>query len=460
MWVRPGVKGAGFIAPALVVLIVMNVLPLLWSFGMSFYRFRADRPHTPPHFVGLANYIFHLLSEDAWERAQNTAVLMIGSVLLQIVVGSALAWQFHRPFRGRRVVLMLVLAPMLLSTVAVGTFFNFFYDPTFGFIAAVLRPFRATPFVPLATPTSAMISLIVADVWMWAPFVMLMLLAGLEGIPASLMEAAAIDRASRWRTFRTVVFPSIRGVLLLAVLFRMIESFNQFDLVFTITNGGPGTSTETLATEVYGDAFVLFQTSRAAALANLSAFIIIVLVQLYFQALRMQDPAHAEAWETERQLRTGPREIVPLSRPAQLAGVLVVMPVAIALLVGVPYWLRHERIYPRLLIIPPPPGSAAAVQGWPDLQPTAPANADFPATHTPDAIIPAGSALAVPAGAVLFENDGPRVWVIGADGVPAPRAVRIGRVADGHVEILGGLSADEQVVGNGAAFLDRAWKGY
>lgn len=268
------------------VLILIDGFPLLWSFGMSFFRFRADRPRTPPVFVGLDNYFDMLLDDDVWENMQHTGLLMVSSVLVQIAIGSLLTLMFYRPFPGRRLILMLVLTPMLLSTVAVGTFFNFFYDPTFGFISAILRPLLGHPFVPLATPASATLSLIIADAWMWSPFVMLMLMSGLQGIPSILVEAAEIDRASAWQRFRTVIFPSVRGVLLLAVLFRLIESFNQFDLIFTITNGGPGTSTETLATSVYGTAFVLFQTGRASALANIGVFVIVVMVQLYFQALR------------------------------------------------------------------------------------------------------------------------------------------------------------------------------
>jgi multiple sugar transport system permease protein len=293
-WLRSlPTSGYSYVGPALAVLVVMNLLPMIWSFGLSFYRFRADRPHTPPRFIGLGNYIDAILSDDTWERAQHTAVLMVASVTVQIVVGSLLALAFHRPFPGRRAILMLVMTPMLLSTVAVGTFFQFFYDPTFGFVSALVRGLTGEGFVPLATPASAMFSLIIADAWMWSPFVMLMLLAGLQGVPAVLAEAAEIDRASGWRRFRSVVFPSIRGVLLLAVLFRMIESFNQFDLIYTITNGGPGSSTETLSTEIYDTAFVLFETGRASALTTFGTFIIIVLVRLYFQALRQSRLHHA-----------------------------------------------------------------------------------------------------------------------------------------------------------------------
>lgn len=272
------------IAPALVVLTAMDALPILWSIGISFTRFRADRPQRPPVFRGLANYVSLLADDDVWEHVRNTGALIAGSVLLQVVVGSVLALLLHRPFPGRRLVLMLVLTPMLLSTVAVGTFFNLFYDPTFGVVSAVLRPFTGAGFVPLGSPASAMLCLIVADAWMWSPFVMLLLLAGLGAIGREAWEAAEIDRADPLRRLRTVVWPAVRPALLLAVLFRAIETFNQFDLVYTITNGGPGTSTETLSTEIYDTAFVLFETGRASALANFSALVVLVLVHLYIRA--------------------------------------------------------------------------------------------------------------------------------------------------------------------------------
>jgi multiple sugar transport system permease protein len=284
-------RAAPFVAPALAILCLANVLPLLWSIGISFFRFRADRLHTAPRFLGVDNYLDLMSDPDIWEHFINTVTMIASSVSVQLVVGALLAFLFHRPFPGRRLVLMLVLAPMLLSTVVVGTFFSLFYDPTFGIVSAFVRPFTGAPFAPLGTPTSAVTSLIVADAWMWSPFVMLMLLAGLEGVPLFLHEAAQIDRASPWRRFWTVVFPAIRGVLLLALLFRTIESFNMFDLIYTITNGGPGTSTESISTEIYDTAFVLFETGRASALGNISVFVVIVLTRLYFQAIQLRKEA-------------------------------------------------------------------------------------------------------------------------------------------------------------------------
>jgi multiple sugar transport system permease protein len=279
---------APFIGPALAVLCLMNALPLLWSIGVSFFHFRADRPHAPPHFLGLANYADLISDPEVWEHFINTAILIVFSVSGQLVVGALLAFLFYRPFPGRRIILMLVLAPMLLSTVAVGTFFSLFYDPTFGIVSAFVRPLTGAPFAPLGTPFSARLSLVVADAWMWSPFVMMMLLAGLGGVPSFLYEAAQIDRATNWRRFWTVVFPAIRSVLLLALLLRTIESFNMFDLIYTITNGGPGSATESVSTDIYDTAFVLFESGRASALGNISIFVVIVLTRLYFKAVQLR----------------------------------------------------------------------------------------------------------------------------------------------------------------------------
>lgn len=284
-------SAAPFVAPALALLSVMNVLPLLWSIGASFFHFRADHLTQPPRFLGLGNYVDLMTDPDIWRHFLNTGAMIAASVATQLMVGALLASVFVRPFPGRRAVLMLVLTPMLLSTVAVGTFFSLFYDPTFGIVSAIVRPLTGEPFAPLGTPFSARLSLIIADAWMWSPFVMLMLLAGLAGIPDHLREAAEIDRLSAARRFWSITFPAIRAVLLLALLFRTIESFNMFDLIYTITNGGPGDATESVSTEIYDTAFVLFESGRASALGNISIFVVIVLTRLYFQAVRLRKEA-------------------------------------------------------------------------------------------------------------------------------------------------------------------------
>ena len=216
--------GGLLVAPALGLLFVVNIFPLMWSFGLSFFHYRANRL-APPRFAGLYYYDKILSDPTVWERLQTTALIAILTVGVQMIVGFLLALVFEKQFPGRRLLLMLVLSPMMLSFVAVGAFFRYYYEPTFGLLSQAVKAFTGEPFILLASPAGAMAAIVFADAWMWSPFVMLLVLAGLVSVPTYLYEAAEIDRASWWRRFRTITFPYIRGLLLLALLFRTIESF-------------------------------------------------------------------------------------------------------------------------------------------------------------------------------------------------------------------------------------------
>ena len=284
----PKRRGALLVAPAILILFVMNIFPLLWSFGLSFFNYKASSPRVPS-FRGLSNYERMLTDEKTWERFQTTAVIVSSSVLLQLIIGFLLALMFAKAFPMRRVVLMLVLTPMMLSFVSVGVFFKLFYEPTFGIVSYVMNFFFEDRFVMLGSPAGAIAGIVIADAWMWSPFVMLLVLAGLVSVPKYLYEAAEIDRASSWRTFWTITFPYIKSLLLLAILFRTIETFKLFDIVYIITEGGPGSSTETIAVFLYRNAFQFFQTSRSAALAYIVLFIVIVLTNLYLYAVNRRE---------------------------------------------------------------------------------------------------------------------------------------------------------------------------
>jgi multiple sugar transport system permease protein len=276
----PSRRGPMLIAPALIMLFVMNIFPLMWSFGLSFFHYKASSIQ-PPRFAGLYYYEKVLTDPVVWERMQTTALIVAMSVLLQLIIGFALAMMFEKKFPLRREILMLVLTPMMLSFVAVGVFFKLFYEPTFGLLSQAYSYFSGEPLTLLATQWGAVWGIVIADAWMWSPFVMLLVLAGLVSVPDYLYEAAEVDRASKWKRFITVTFPYVRGLLLLALLFRTIETFKIFDVVYLITNGGPGTSTETIAVYVYRVAFQFFKTSQSSALSYILLFIVIVLTNLY-----------------------------------------------------------------------------------------------------------------------------------------------------------------------------------
>ena len=227
-------------------------------------------------------------------------MIVLGSVSVQLVVGFLLALLFAKEFPLRRYLLMLVLAPMMLSLSAVGVFFKLFYEPTFGFIPRSVQTLHYwltgidEPVVILDTPVKATLAIVFADAWMWSPFVMLLVLAGLVSVPKYLYEAAEIDRASAWRRFSTITFPYIRSLLLLALLFRTIETFKIFDVPYVLTEGGPGTSTETVSVYLFRVAFNYFRTGSASALGYIVLFGVIVLTSLYLYAIQSRGSAASE----------------------------------------------------------------------------------------------------------------------------------------------------------------------
>ncbi len=273
-------KGGLLVAPALALLFMMNIFPLLWSLGLSFFSYRANRMK-PPVFVGLDNYQKIVSDPLVWEHLHTTAILAVITVTVQMTVGFLLAMLFAKQFPLRRYLLILVLTPMMLSFVAVGAFFRYYYEPTFGLLSQFVRLFTGEPYILLATTQGAMAGIVFADAWMWSPFVMLLVLAGLVSVPKYLYEAAAVDRVSGWRRFWSITFPYIRGLLMLALLFRTIEAFKLFDIVFLLTEGGPGTSTETIAIYVYRQAIQFNKTSDSTAMSYILLFIVIVLTNLY-----------------------------------------------------------------------------------------------------------------------------------------------------------------------------------
>jgi multiple sugar transport system permease protein len=276
----PKRRGALLVTPTIVLLFFMNIFPLMWSFGLSFFHYKASSMK-PPTFAGLYYYKKVLADPVVWERFQTTATIVSSSVLVQMIVGFGLALLFAKKFPLRREILMLILTPMMLSFVAVGVFFKLFYEPTFGILSQVFIYFTGEPMALLSTQWGAILGIVIADAWMWSPFVMLLVLAGLVSVPDYLYEAAEVDKATKWERFKTVTFPYVKGLLLLALLFRTIETFKLFDVVYIITAGGPGASTETIAVYVYRVAFQFFKTSQSSALSYILLFVVIVLTNLY-----------------------------------------------------------------------------------------------------------------------------------------------------------------------------------
>ncbi|WP_421696377.1 carbohydrate ABC transporter permease [Aestuariivirga sp.] len=273
--------GGLLVAPAIAVLFVMNIFPLLWSLGLSFFAYQSNQQSI--RFVGLANYVKVLTNDIAapanWAALINTGMFVVLTVTAQMIVGFLLAMLFAKQFPLRKYLLILVLTPMMLSVVASGVFFTYYYDPTFGILSYVVNSITGGQFILMSSKVGAVTGIVFADAWMWSPFVMLLVLAGLVSVPKYLYEAAAIDRVSKWRQFWTITFPYIRGLLMLALLFRTIEAFKLADLVILLTKGG--NDTMTISYHLIRIANEQNKTSEGAAISYLMLFMVIVLTNLY-----------------------------------------------------------------------------------------------------------------------------------------------------------------------------------
>ena len=273
-----------FISPAILLLLFMSIFPLLWALYLSFTDYSVTKDKSA-NFVGLQNYIDILTSPQVHQRTLTTLLYVVGAVLLQTVLGFGIAYLISRRRRGQGVLTTLFLVPMMLSPVVVGLFWKFMFDAQFGVVNSLLGSLGLEPVEWLTRMPNALISLIVVDTWQWTPFIMLIALAGLTAVPKYLYEAASIDRASEWFRFRHITFPLVWPLLLIAVMFRAIEAFRLFDLVYILTNGGPGVSTETLSFHVYKVAFLGFNTGTASAYGILMVLVVLIMAQFYLRYL-------------------------------------------------------------------------------------------------------------------------------------------------------------------------------
>jgi multiple sugar transport system permease protein len=273
--------GGLLVAPAIAVLFVMNIFPLLWSLGLSFFAYQSNQQTI--RFVGLNNYIKvltdSLKAPENWANLTNTAMFVVFTVTAQMIVGFLLALLFAKQFPLRKYLLILVLTPMMLSVVAAGVFYSYYYDPTFGLLSYFIRLFTDQQFILMDNKAGAVAGIVFTDAWMWSPFVMLLVLAGLVSVPKYLYEAAAIDRVSAWRRFTSITFPYIRSLLMLALLFRTIEAFKMADLIILLTKGG--NDTMTISYHLIRIANEQNKTSEGAAISYIMLFIVIVLTNLY-----------------------------------------------------------------------------------------------------------------------------------------------------------------------------------
>jgi multiple sugar transport system permease protein len=277
-----------FVAPSIFLLLAVNIFPLIWTIRLSFTNFRVNRPNNDVEWVGLQNYERILNDGDIWNSMQATAHFLLWTIALQVLIGFALAFLINKKFRGNDLWTTIIVLPMMLSPAVVGNFWTFLYQPQIGlfnYVIGFLTGADPSSFSMIGDVNLAPWAIVIADTWMWTPFVMLICLAGLRSIPDSIYEAAECDRASKWRQFWTITIPMVLPFLMLAILFRGIENFKMFDLVVQLTGGGPGSITELTSINLKREAFEKWRTGYSSAYAVILFVTVFGLASIYVKAL-------------------------------------------------------------------------------------------------------------------------------------------------------------------------------
>jgi multiple sugar transport system permease protein len=278
-----GRAGRWFLLPGLVFLFAIDLIPLAYSAWVSLYNWWLIRPRDI-RFVGLANYT-RMADDPEFTRAVVvTTLFTVGSVLLEFLVGLLLALLFAQPFKFLRPIRVLLLLPLFVVPVVGATMWRVIFHPEVGVLNHYLAALGVSPLPWLSDPRLALVSITLVDAWRTIPFMFLVIYAGLEVLPAELFEAAAVDGASAWQSFRHITVPLLTYIMLLAVLIRGMDAFREFDIIFVLTGGGPGTATQTIQILNYR-AFGLGHMGEANAIGIVTLIIVAVLCFVLMRAV-------------------------------------------------------------------------------------------------------------------------------------------------------------------------------
>lgn len=275
------------LSPALAVLAAVAVFPLGWTVWESLHRHDLRMPWLGRPFAGLANYAELAGDGRFWEALGHTAFFTAATVALELALGLTLALALDRAVRGRGLLRAAVLVPWAIPTVVAALLWRFLFDSQAGIVNPLLirTGLLDEPVVWMAGAATAWVPVVLADVWKTTPFVALLLLAGLQTIDRSLYESAAVDGAGALRQLVSITLPLLRPALLVALLFRTLDAFRVFDLVYVITGGGPGTATETLALYTFNTLFSNLRFGYGAALSVVVFGVVFLLAVGYIRLL-------------------------------------------------------------------------------------------------------------------------------------------------------------------------------
>ena len=272
------------IAPAVLALIFFQIVPIVTGANASFREWSLHDPKKT--WVGLKNYLY-VLSDPEFILVvlPNTFGFMAASVGLSLALGLALALLLNQKFAGRWLVQTVILLPLMVAPVIAAIMVRWMFNDQFGVVNAVLGVFGVHQIAWLTQRWTAFFAILITDIWLWTPWFTLLLLAGLQSLPSEPFEAAQIDAATPWRTFRYITLPMLRPVMVVCIVIRSIDAFRTFDIVWTISGGGPARATEVFSIYAYVEAFQFLNFGRGSAAAVIGAIIIVLFAMGLYRIL-------------------------------------------------------------------------------------------------------------------------------------------------------------------------------
>ncbi|HUX38863.1 MAG TPA: sugar ABC transporter permease [Rectinemataceae bacterium] len=282
-----GILALLLLLPALLVILGVLVFPMLSSLWLSFTDLKLTKPGSGS-FVGLANYLAALRDPHFWASAGRTGIFAVSTVLVETSLGTLVAILLNQRFVGRAFVRGLVILPWALPYVVNGIMWKWIFDANYGAFNALLSQLGLIESyrIWLGDPATAMILVIVANIWKETPVAIILVLAALQSIPAEIYEAAAIDGARRLRSFFHITLPFLSPVLLSLVVIKTIWALKEFDLIYIITKGGPADGTNILSYYIYQNTFQFLNFGYGSALAYLLTFLALGLSLAYARSLK------------------------------------------------------------------------------------------------------------------------------------------------------------------------------
>jgi multiple sugar transport system permease protein len=276
--------------PAVVLFVVLTIYPVANLFRMSVSTIEFAQGSETWTFTPLRNFALLRADEVMPAAVRNTLVFVVAAVAIEMILGLALAIMVAGVTRGKGLIRTVMILPILVPPVAIGSMWKLLYNYDFGIFNQALTALQLSPLNWLGSTSLALWSVVIVDVWHWVPFVFLILFAAVEALPVDVLEAARVDGATRWQLLRRVMLPLLRPAIVVALLFRTILAFKVFDEVFLLTSGGPGTSTELVTLHLYKVFFDQNQLGYGSLLSLALIAAIVAFLLVGQQAVRMARP--------------------------------------------------------------------------------------------------------------------------------------------------------------------------